>query len=520
MWFTVEGRQPRPLHRGPAELVLLQTNSNDYGYTTLYRLWLRNRHETVELGAVRIAYAGLPEWEHPIPPSMFRDLSDLGQHQRWFSLGLDDVYYTNVRGLGATRAETILRGLHDIAFSEEAYEEAVQHHVTQRSLLRGVETGTVTNQFRRIAQGKARLTSYSFRYDPPAGPEPGASSVPGGPLEFAVQRESAPPTNVHVLIGRNGSGKTTFLRNLARAVVDTGEAQEATGAITMSTGQFVNVVSVTFSAFDPFADITPPDSGTSTAIGYRYIGLAHEANGEERPPGGERRTIGDFGGAFAGSMREIFIADRGRRWADTLEPLASDPNFAQSPVLDYARTFPGMRGFDGSDFYEAVALFRSLSSGHAITLLTVTQLVEKVAEQSLVLLDEPETHLHPPLLAAFIRALTQLLMDRNAVGIIATHSPVVLQEVPRSCVYKLSRVRPPERPEIETFGENVGVLTHEVFGLETRQSGFQAELAKAVDRLDTYQEVLDHFGGQLGGEAKGLVRILLAQRAARRGPLS
>lgn len=48
-----------------------------------------------------------------------------------------------------------------------------------------------------------------------------------------------------------------------------------------------------------------------------------------------------------------------------------------------------------------------------------------------MLIDEPEGHLHPPLLSAFVRALSELLVNRNGVAIIATHSPVVLQEVPR-----------------------------------------------------------------------------------------
>ncbi|MFD7630846.1 AAA family ATPase [Streptomyces sp. NPDC059851] len=66
-------------------------------------------------------------------------------------------------------------------------------------------------------------------------------------------------------------------------------------------------------------------------------------------------------------------------------------------------------------------------------------LIEHVAERSLVLIDEPESHLHPPLLASFIQTLSRLLTERNGVAVVATHSPpVVLQEVPRSCVYKLS----------------------------------------------------------------------------------
>lgn len=96
-----------------------------------------------------------------------------------------------------------------------------------------------------------------------------------------------------------------------------------------------------------------------------------------------------------------------------------------------------------------------------------------------MLLDGLEAHLHPPLLASFVGAVSDLLTDRNGVAVFATHSPVVVQEVPRSCVRKISRWDRggrPVRPEIETYGLNVGGLTYEVFGLEVAQSGFQAEI--------------------------------------------
>ena len=111
-------------------------------------------------------------------------------------------------------------------------------------------------------------------------------------------------------------------------------------------------------------------------------------------------------------------------------------------------------------------LFERLSSGHKIVVLTITRLVETVEEKTLVLMDKPEAHLHPPLLSAFVRALSDLLLNRNGVAIIATHSPVVLQEVPRSCAWKIWRSGSKvdvERPEIETFGENIEILTREVF---------------------------------------------------------
>jgi predicted ATP-dependent endonuclease of OLD family len=148
-------------------------------------------------------------------------------------------------------------------------------------------------------------------------------------------------------------------------------------------------------------------------------------------------------------------------------------------------------------------------------LLTITRLVETVEERTLVLLDEPEEHLHPPLLSAFVRALSDLLFDRNGVAIVATHSPIVLQEVPKSCVWKLRRSGVEaiiERPEIETFGENVGVLTREVFGLEVTQSGFHKMIEDALGVQAEYERVLSRFDNQLGGEGRAIARALAASR--------
>ncbi len=159
--------------------------------------------------------------------------------------------------------------------------------------------------------------------------------------------------------------------------------------------------------------------------------------------------------------------------------------------------------------------FHLLSSGHKIVLLTITKLIEKVEEKTLVLIDEPEAHLHPPLLSAFVRVLSDLMIQRNGVAIIATHSPVVLQEVPRKCVWKLRRSGAEaiaERPESQTFGENVGELTREVFGLEVTDSGFHKMLVYAVNELEDYEEVMQYFNNELGLEARAIVRALLANK--------
>ena len=222
------------------------------------------------------------------------------------------------------------------------------------------------------------------------------------------------------------------------------------------------------------------------------------------------KSINDLHDEFISSLRQcIQSRDKLNRWVSAISTLESDENFAEMNLSDLTQ-------YSGDDLKSrAKSTLKRMSSGHAIVLLTITKLVAKVEEKTLVLLDEPESHLHPPLLSALTRALSELLYNRNGVAIIATHSPVVLQEVPKSCVWKITRSRlslSSTRPEIETFGENVGTLTREVFGLEVTKSGYHTILAKDVHSGHGYDTIVDNFQGRLGFEAKAILRAMVSNR--------
>ncbi|GLG84160.1 hypothetical protein [Acinetobacter calcoaceticus] len=116
--------------------------------------------------------------------------------------------------------------------------------------------------------------------------------------------------------------------------------------------------------------------------------------------------------------------------------------------------------------------------------------------------------------------MSDLLTNRNGVAIIATHSPVLLQGVPKACVSIIRRIRltsKVDRPESETFAENVGVLTREVFGLEVTKSGYHELLEQSVSNGKTYEEIESEYDNQLGFEGDairylGIYRANLLQR--------
>jgi len=207
---------------------------------------------------------------------------------------------------------------------------------------------------------------------------------------------------------------------------------------------------------------------------------------------------------------KLCIRESGQQdWGRALSQLSTDPLFADVDLMELARKGP-TRGWVTA----AEEAFLSLSSGHKFALLTVTRLVATVEERTLVLMDEPESHLHPPLLSGLIRAISELMSARNGLAIVATHSPVVAQEVPRSCVWVIRRsgeLAAAERPQHETFGENVSTLTHELFGLEIEHSGFHRLIRDAIlESPTTYEGLLERFSDQLGTEARTVARGLIA----------
>ncbi|MFT4121938.1 AAA family ATPase [Bradyrhizobium sp.] len=380
----------------------------------------------------------------------------------------------------------------------------------QTSLLRTVSRRDVLDSFPRILRGDSQLTPYEFVFKFSTG----YSELPEQ-CEFAVRPDSRPPTNVHVLIGRNGVGKTRLLAGMADALTENKLGSIGVSGqfeFTDKSNEFLNLIVVSYSAFDRFDPITADRRRSDSSIPYHYIGIKKHIEVANRVGVIEEqvalKTADDFYQEFSGIFGTLtnkapprFNEQRYQRWIKALNVLRSDPGLA-----DFIDDPSGGRR-------SLVEIFPDLSSGHKIVLLTIARLVENVSDRSLVIIDEPETHLHPPLLGSLIRAISELLISQNGVAIIATHSPVVLQEVPARCVSVISRTGERiriRRPKTETFAENVGMLTRKVFGLEVSRSGFYRLLKEAAKGGD-FDIVIKEFGDEIGGEGRALARVFTSE---------
>lgn len=502
--FKHISRSTQMPYEGRLVAYLVDNNWDDFGFTTSYALTVfDDKGVKHDIGGIKIGCFGQKSGTKTEFPN-FRQLED-----KYFSLGQSSEYYQNINKLNDGIKKEVLIQLNDVVQNQDLLERAIKEEVTKTSLLRNISISSINGQFKRLLEGGSVLTNYDFEYKMPQG-----EKTAGLDLKFSVDPESNPPTNIHVLIGRNGVGKTHLLSEMVKALVP----DEKTGSIKSDSNfshsqnpwgeqnnedLFAGVVSVAFSAFDPFEPY-PEQKDKTKGIRYSYVGLKRSSSRDGTPMSHEMLTD-----EFGESLKACVSQGKLERWNIAIKNLESDPLFRELSLSDVVSSC------DADKLDEAKQMYKKMSSGHGIVLLTITKLVEKVEEKTLVLIDEPEGHLHPPLLSAFVRALSDLLSHRNGVAIIATHSPVIVQEVPKDCVWKLRRTgleANAERPELETFGENLGILTHEIFGLEVTESGYHRLLNEALENKDSFQDIVKYFGNNLGSEARGILRGLIAER--------
>lgn len=111
-------------------------------------------------------------------------------------------------------------------------------------------------------------------------------------------------------------------------------------------------------------------------------------------------------------------------------------------------------------------------------------------------------------MAALMHSVRIVLNELNALCVVATHSPVLLQETLSRHVRRIRRTGKSleiRQPGLETFGENVGVLTYDTFGLTASSTDFHKVLDLLVEGCDSIEEVDALFDPGLSAQARAYV---------------
>ena len=129
---------------------------------------------------------------------------------------------------------------------------------------------------------------------------------------------------------------------------------------------------------------------------------------------------------------------------------------------------------------------------------------------TLLLFDEPETHLHPNFISQFVALLDRLLEQTGSAAILATHSVYFVREAMEDQVTVLrsdaDRMISAETPTLKTFGADVGAISYFVFGEDQPSRLAQEVETRIMAQAASWEEVFETYKDRVSLDLLGEIR--------------
>lgn len=529
-----------PKHYQDSVFYLESDNWNDFSFYTTFVLHLSSKYtedgEPILIGQVKILKKGQEERQSYLEPPLEFDKLD----PQFCSLGQSLDYYDRLAHIDRNLQDQLLTSLNDIIFNPSIKETFADERGFNVSLMRYIDRNDdifklapilISREFDSLPNDKElkfkfktkeMLDFIEFDFDSPQYQDGWTTSHL--------------PNRISVIIGKNGSGKTTLLSKISRLVFASSNDREYLKEVATIEPKglgFPRIISISYSAFDAFQvpgirlkEKEQISKDIQKGVGrYIYCGvrditkeleksietIVPEENGllkmedilNDKHSDNYLKPINALKKEFIDALRSIFIDEEKSQLLFTVLQILSE-----EPSLHFIN-----RVYNRSQEKELIMIFSDLSTGHKFVLHSLANIIKHIENRSLILFDEPETHLHPPLLAVLMKSLRFILNLKNSFMILSTHSPVVLQETLSKDVFIIRRegkFTNITNPEIQTFGENIGIITSHVFDLSSDLTDYHSELDKVIKSFKGKpSEVLDKiealFDGQLSFQAKAYI---------------
>lgn len=455
-------------------IVLTQTSWNDNGYYTSFNCFYYKDIDTrMPFGQVKILMEGE---KYTRLPEKFTDLND-----SFISLGQSARYYDAIRDELPFDPEQVLRALNDCTIDTRLNYRFFNEAGFRISLLRSSEAENLfrTNDDNLLLLGIQRETKdfkFSFSFQLP-------EALDAHKVDFNFAKNDPLPNRFFCLVGKNGTGKTKYLSQLAKKLANSNEA----GLFYPDRPVFSQVKAITFSLFDNFGIPQKQD------INYELISLKDKDGIFDSDRNNKE---------LWGSYREL-RKDRDRKnlWYNIL-----------NSALDLENINVYTDAFDATTLSNFTTIIDDIfSSGQKITFHFFTRLLATIDDGSIILFDEPETHLHPNVVSRILNALNIVLQRYNSFCIIATHSPVILQEIPSKFIRVFQRqgnmpmISP---PTIECFGENLTNISNSIFDVDKEEEIYKHTFRNLAHEK-TFDQILELFGNRLSLNAQLYLKMII-----------
>ncbi|MFP8817267.1 MULTISPECIES: AAA family ATPase [Acinetobacter] len=448
----------------PTYILLNPTTWDDYSSKNQFTLSVQYKGKHTTLGLLKIISIDSKSTTLSLP----YQFTKLGKE--YCSLGEKIDYYKNIKNFFGNHYLTILKAFNDVAFFPQISESFENSSDFKNSLIRFDGQEQLMRQARYIIDNYdlSNLYSFEYLYKPSYSNDIDALKIP-----FNFNDNSILPDRIYALIGENGVGKTQLVSklpiDLANHVLDT---------FTPRIPLFSKVIAVSYSVFD---DFKIPES--SSKINYVYCGLRQERNDEKYT-----LTKGDLKERFFNSIKKVQKSKRFDSWCEIVE------NFFPNNIVDQWKIWNESESEYELSVTEFSNSLNKFSSGQSIFVFILTEILANIRYDSLIIFDEPETHLHPNAISQLINSIHLLVRKFQSYCIIATHSPIIVQGILSKNVYVIrneNNVLSAKHPSIETFGENLTKITDDIFGARDTTSQFKNELQILINKGYSYNEIIN-----------------------------
>ncbi len=509
---------------GDVDFYLEEDKWDDYHFHTLYHIHAgskRTKGVPEYLGPVNIMRKGQKEDDYYLVRKTlgvgFSELSD-----EFCSMSMSVELYRGLDRL-LKRAKSRRRFVDALKMifstDEERYLEFKDEECFQTSLLRNATMGAYGLIF-----GKEIMLDEASSYDLAKIPltytlpdDNGEVDFDFGTVNQDIDDSIDIPSRLLVCIGNNGAGKSTILYRLARILYATPSARSAysedVGMIYPSDAGFRRLFLISYSAFDNFilpgldsADYKQILDGLKTrhgrlvCCGIRDVESEYENKIKDETERDRKKESEDKDAPLVmdkdhESFHRLKSVDNlSREFSDALHSIARDDRKFElwNELMDECESantsLEDMKLTSFTRYFEEEMVsaddFKLLSTGIKYLLHSLSSIVDRIETNSIIIFDEPENHIQPPLLCKFLYCLRLISQRYKSLVLVATHSPVIVQETLAKNVIIVNRTEDKwsfRHPSIETYGENIGNITDEVFNLNTSVTNYQKTAARLYD---------------------------------------
>ncbi|MCC2616171.1 ATP-binding protein [Aestuariibacter halophilus] len=507
----------------PGQVIIspAETSWNDFGYKIRceFKVCISEKHKPME-GSMLIGFMAPDKMEEKEELLFYEQKETLSEHLKksnnevvdqeglppFFTLLPDMQSYRDLYGeFGRDGSELFLRSVNDLSQYKDTdakwVKKAIDTEVFKLGFMRNSEPYFAFHNAGSILAGEELQTevgissSLDLKFQLEGFNEPHQ-------LALRYNHDSIVPKRICVVIGKNGVGKSESLKAFCRGAL---QRKDKGLSLVDSEGRRPKINRIIAIATPGETSNTfPPENKATQKLFYRRLVLTRKGT----------HNVGDCLVQLARSSDEIGGNSRVELFLKALAETGLDPKevcvqLKSDRFLSLERFLHGGGEQDTLNWWANVdsardpkvkkgESFYPLSSGQLTFVKFALLSCLYIENGTFVMMDEPETHMHPNMIVDFIGLLDFLLEKTGSQALIATHSAYFVREVPNEQVVVLSMLEDrvvADRPRLPTFGATVDSISQFVFQEDT-----EIRLSeKLYDKVKgkKFAEVEQQFGNEI-----------------------